>query len=154
MGNRNREKGFTLIEVLIAMTLLVIGILAVASMQIASLGGNSQAIRITEAVTWADDTIETIMSLPYTHADLDDTNGDCAAGLTDPDCVAGLNYTNVGDQLADHGPVVHGGFTVYWNVADGTPLPNIKTIRVIVVRTDKGGQVKRLAVDYLKTNDS
>jgi len=147
MTAMNRQKGFTLIEVLIAMTLLVIGILAVASMQIASLGGNSHAIRVTQASTWADDAIETLMALPYSHADLDDDN---ANGI------AGLNDTDTAGSLADGGPMVHGDFTVYWNVAEGavdTPLANTKTIRVIVVRTDKGGWLKTLAVDYLKASN-
>ena len=141
MNDKNRQKGFTLIEVLVAMTLLVIGILAVASMQIVSLGGNSHAIRVTEATTWAGDEIERIMSLPYAHADLTDVNGNGVDGLDDTDEVG---------KPADGGPVVHGGFTVYWNVAEVAPL---KTIRVIVVRTDKGGEVKT-AVYYLKANDS
>lgn len=144
MDNRNRQKGFTLIEVLVAMTLLVIGILAVASMQISSLGGNSLAIRVTEASTWAGDAIENFMALPYSDASLSDVNGNG---------VAGLNDTNIAGSLADGGPVVHGSFTVYWNVADDTPLPSNKTIRVIVVRTDKGGFLKTLAVDYIKASE-
>ena len=153
MDNQNREKGFTLIEVLIAMTLLVIGILAVASMQIASLGGNSQAIRVTEATTWAGDEIETVMSRSYNDPALDRT---VPLGIDDP---IAMN-TALNDLTTAHAKVPQPNqFDIFWNVAnyslpDGTPKPNIKTIRVIVVRTDKGGQVKRLAVDYLKTNDS
>jgi type IV pilus assembly protein PilV len=144
MDNHNRQKGFTLIEVLIAMTLLVIGILAVASMQIVSLGGNSLAIRVTEASTRAEARIESLMALPYDDAELDDDNGNGAAGLND---------TNTAGSLADGGPDPQGGFTVYWNVADDTPLTGNKTIRVIVVRTDIGGFLKTLAVDYVKAND-
>lgn len=150
MNDKNGQQGFTLIEVLIAMTLLVIGILAVASMQIASLGGNSQAIRVTEATTWAGDEIETIMSLPYSDAALTDDSG--GAGT------AGLNDTDTAGSLADGGPVVQGSFTIFWNVAndtlsDGTPKPDCKTIRVLVRRLDKGVP-KTVTFDYLKANDS
>jgi prepilin-type N-terminal cleavage/methylation domain-containing protein len=141
----NRQKGFTLIEVLIAMTLLVIGILAVASMQIASLGGNSHAIRVTEATTWAGDEIETIMSLPYAHADLNDDSG--GAGT------AGLNDTDVAGTLADGGPVARGNFIVFWNVADNIPKADCKTIRILVRRSDKG-LMKTVSFDYLKANES
>lgn len=140
----NQQKGFTLIEVLIAMTLLVIGILAVASMQIISLGGNSNAIRVTEASTWAGDKVETLMARPYSHADLVDTNGNGVAGLNDTDVVG---------SLADGGPEVNDGFTVFWNVADNTPVTDCKTIRVIVRRSDKGVS-KTVSFDYMKANDS
>lgn len=149
MESSNRQKGFTLIEVLIAMTLLVIGILAVASMQIVSLGGNSHAIRVTEATTWAGDEIETIMSLPYTDAALDDDNGNG---------VAGLDHTDTAGSLADGGPIVQGSFTIFWNVADGilpdgTLKPDCKTIRILVRRQDKG-VMKIVSFDYLKANES
>ena len=149
MITANRQQGFTLIEVLIAMTLLVIGILAVASMQIASLGGNNLAIRVTEATTWAGDEIESIMSLPYTDAALIDDNGNG---------VAGLDHTDTAGSLADGGPVVHGSFTVFWNVAndtlpDGTVKPDCKRIRILVRRLDKGVS-KTVSFDYLKANDS
>lgn len=144
MIDKNRQQGFTLIEVLIAMTLLVIGILAVASMQIASLGGNNLASRVTEATTWVGDEIETIMSRPYTHADLDDDN---------LNGVAGLDHTDTAGSLADGGPVVQGDFTIFWNVANDTPKADCKTIRVLVRRLDKGVP-KTVSFDYLKANDS
>jgi type IV pilus assembly protein PilV len=145
MTIKNQQKGFTLIEVLIAITLLVIGILAVASMQISSLGGNSNAIRITEASTWAGDKLETLMARPYNHADLIDDNGNG---------VAGLNDTDVAGSPADGGPEANGaGFTVFWNVADNTPVANCKTIRVIVRRSDKWLS-KTISFDYMKVNES
>lgn len=149
MNDKNGQQGFTLIEVLIAMTLLVIGILAVASMQIASLGGNSHAIRVTEATTWAGDEIETIMSLPYSDAALIDDNNNG---------IAGLDHTDTAGSLADGGPIVQDGYTIFWNVADnilpdGTLKPNCKTIRVLVRRQDKG-VMKIVTFDYLKANDS
>lgn len=144
MKTNNNQNGFTLIEVMIAIALLTIGILGVAAMQIASLEGNSNAIRITQASTWAEDRLEIMMARPYTHADLTDvSNTGANAGFT------GLNNTNVAGSLADGGQVINDGFTIYWNVADNVPIPDTKTIRVIVVRTDKG-RVKTLAVDYLK----
>jgi type IV pilus assembly protein PilV len=60
-----QEKGFTLIEVLIAVVILVFGILAVASMQIVSLDGASSAEDRTQRVTVAVDTMERLMSLSF-----------------------------------------------------------------------------------------
>jgi type IV pilus assembly protein PilV len=67
-------RGFTLIEVLIVMTIFSIGILAVAAMQMTSTKGNASARRMTEATALAEKQIENLMLLPYDHADLDPTN--------------------------------------------------------------------------------
>jgi type IV pilus assembly protein PilV len=67
-------KGFTLIEVLIVMTIFSIGILAVAAMQMTSTKGNASARRMTEAIAFAENHVENLMRLPYGHADLNPTN--------------------------------------------------------------------------------
>ena len=67
-------KGFTLIEVLIVMSIFSIGILAVAAMQMTSTKGNASARRMTEATALAEKKIENLLQLPYDHADLDPTN--------------------------------------------------------------------------------
>ncbi len=59
------EKGFTLIEVLIAMVIFSIGILAVAQMQIRALHANSDAFDQTEASMWATNQAEDILAMPF-----------------------------------------------------------------------------------------
>jgi prepilin-type N-terminal cleavage/methylation domain-containing protein len=145
----NREKGFTLIEVLIAMTLLVIGILAVASMQITSLGGNSLAMRITEASIWSGDRMEILMALPYDHADLADDNGDGFAGLDYTDEAGKPADGTVPPLLPYDGASASASYTVFWNVAENYPINNCKTIRVIVRRGDKG-IMKTVFLDFIK----
>lgn len=68
MGNKvwkNRESGFTLIEVIVAISLLMFGLLAVASMQVGAINGNAYANRVSEATTLVQDRIEQLMALPY-----------------------------------------------------------------------------------------
>jgi len=65
-------QGFTLIEVLIAMAIFAIGILAVTSMQMRSIGQNASARMQTEATTLAVDWMEQLLSLPYEDAWLDE----------------------------------------------------------------------------------
>jgi type IV pilus assembly protein PilV len=65
-------QGFTLIEVLIAMAIFAIGILAVTSMQMRSIGQNASARMQTEATTLAVDWMERLLSLPYEDAWLDE----------------------------------------------------------------------------------
>ncbi|MEJ2246562.1 MAG: type II secretion system protein [Acidobacteriota bacterium] len=67
-------RGFTLVEVLIVMTIFSIGILAVAAMQMTSTKGNASARKMSEATALAEEQIENLMQLPYQHADLDPAN--------------------------------------------------------------------------------
>jgi len=65
---RNRKQGtegFTLVEVMIAISIFTIGILAIASMQISAINGNDSANNLTGATTWAQDRIEELLALPY-----------------------------------------------------------------------------------------
>lgn len=60
-----KERGFTLIEVLLSIAILAFGLLAVAKMQGSAIQGNFFASGKTEAVTWAQDRMERLMALPY-----------------------------------------------------------------------------------------
>ena len=147
MNVRHYQHGFTLIEVLIAITLLTVGILAAAGMQISALGGNSLASRVTQASTLAGSTIEQLMSLDYDNPLLADTVG--GGGLTDPSdasmltpALNELTGVTVPDQQPD-------GFEIFWQVAAEYPFVDCKTIRVIVRRTDKG-VMRSVAFDAVK----
>ncbi len=59
------EKGFTLIEVMVAMGIFAVGILAVASMQITAFQGNRSARLRTEAVTRAAEYMENLVTQGY-----------------------------------------------------------------------------------------
>ena len=101
------EQGFTLIEVVIAMGLLTFGLLAVASLQIGAIQGNSFAARTTEGVTWAQDKMEDLLALSYD--DLDDNDS----------------------------PEQQGDYRVAWTVAVDDPVANTKRITVTVTWQDK-----------------
>lgn len=63
---RQSQKGMTLVEVLVAVAILSIGLLAIASMQKTAVMVNMRAFDITEAATLAQSRLEFLMSLPYT----------------------------------------------------------------------------------------
>ena len=73
---KDKEKGFTLLEVIVAISVLTIGLLAVASMQVLAIKGNTLSFGVTEATSWASDQMEKLMALPYDHANLMDTDED------------------------------------------------------------------------------
>jgi len=80
-GNKKQTnaQGFTLIEVLIAMAIFAIGILAVTSMQMRSINQNASARIQTEATTMAVDWMEQLLSLPYEDAWLDEASSPLVA---------------------------------------------------------------------------
>jgi type IV pilus assembly protein PilV len=67
---KDNTRGFTLPEVLIAISIFAIGFLAVASMQISANHSNRRASDITEATAIASDNMERLMALPFDDGEL------------------------------------------------------------------------------------
>ena len=68
--------GFSIIECLIALSIFTIGILAVATLVLSSIGENASARRITEATALAEDRLEQLMAQAYDDiADGESTQG-------------------------------------------------------------------------------
>jgi len=119
-----KDEGFTLIEVLIAISIFAIGMLAVATMQISAIKVNSNAGKITTRITWAQDKLEKLMALPYTDSQLQ---------------AAGSPFQ---ETTSD-------GYIVSWTVTDNTPITNTKLITVTVT-----GRGKTTRVSYVKPSMS
>ena len=132
------EGGFTLIEVMVAMVVLIVGILTLYTMQTAAVRGNMHASRITEASTWNGGQIEKMLGLRYrTAPQLKDVDNDGTGqdsnkdGIDDNGGNFGLDDMTAGS--ADGSVTTPDGrFTMFWNVAVDVPMPNLKTIRVLV----------------------
>jgi len=120
------EKGFTMIEILIAVSIFAIGMLAVASMQVSGIHGNATANALTGAAAWAADRVESLLVRPYDHIDLDP---------------AGSPYSG-GTQ---------GRYTISWTVQQDDVMPNTKTIIVNVSYSDRG-KPKNVSLTYYKSN--
>ncbi len=118
---RTRERGFTLLEVIVAISILTFGLLAIASMQIYAIRGNSFAGGVTEGTTWAGDQLEKLMALPY----------------TDDDLSAGTHT------------VQEEGYTITWDVSPGPVFNNTKTIEVKVTWMDHGVE-KHVSMQHVK----
>jgi prepilin-type N-terminal cleavage/methylation domain-containing protein len=110
MGTLKKEDGYTLIEVLIALTIFAVGMLAVAGMQTSAIRMNATAGKLTNLSTLGMDKIEELSALPYS------------------------------DPLLDPADSPHqeisGDYTISWTVIDNNPVTNTKNITVTV--TGKG----------------
>ncbi len=153
------KKGFTLIEVLIAITVFAIGILAVAKMQITAMNGNSFARYMTDASNIAQDEMEKLLALDYNNVLLNDTNGDGTNKDTDPrdgidDTGNDFGLNNDTIDSADHYSQYQGAVTLYnifWNIAVDEPTTGNKHIRVIVSCAGKKSP-KEIRLDAVKAD--
>ncbi|MBV5328989.1 MAG: prepilin-type N-terminal cleavage/methylation domain-containing protein [Chlorobium sp.] len=151
---KQSEQGFTLIEVLVAIAVLTIGILSLYSMHVSSINGNASASNMTMGTNWASDRVEILLSRPYNHSDLEDDNGD---GTNEPVDANGADTDGGNFGLDNATPTTADGrdtspdnrYTILWNVGIDTPVPNCKTIRVIVTSQDHG-VTKSIPVTYFK----
>ena len=160
--NQYRQKGFTLLEVMLALVVLTVGVFALQKMQIASTEGNASAQWLTSGATWASDRAERLINLAYTDALLNDSNGDGVAGLDNTVSNAGVitadfafTRNNAGNDVVTAGgnalPANSLSYTVYWNVATNAAVPNTKLLRIITVWGDFH-QRKTTTLDYIKSN--
>jgi len=114
------QRGFTLIEVLIAMAIFSVGMLAVGAMQITSTNTNASARIHTEEYTWVVDQIERLTALDY----------------------------DLGDLTAGDHSVVQGPYTVSWTVVDDTPVAGAK--RITVTADGPHSRARPITIDFIK----
>ena len=151
MPKLKKQEGYTLVEILIAITVLAFGLLAVATMQVTAIKTNAIASGISQGLTLGQAKVEELMNMSYSalsDTDLDGTDEDADDdGIDDDGGNFGLNDT--GDDSDNEEP--NGRYTIYWNVAVNEPVISSKTIRVIVTWTQKGRN-KRIKLDFVKTS--
>lgn len=133
MHAMNNEKGFTLIEALMATFILTIGIFTLLTMQTLEVKGNTQARGITAAANWGQYKLEEFVTTPYANV------------------IAGLPQ-----------PAPDSRYTLAWTVNDNVlpsiprdPITNetyLKQIQVTVTRNDFEGQ-KAITFNYYKQNN-
>ena len=115
------EKGLTLLEVLVAMVVLSLGLLALAKMQITAIQVNAISGRLTQGTAFAQDKVEQLMALPYADAKLDD-------------------QTPVGEFTTYTETRPAQGYTITWTVDQDTPAVGVKTINLKVTWSNRGRQ--------------
>lgn len=101
------NRGFSLLELLIAVTILAVGLLAVAGLQTTAIKGNSHGNTISQATSLAEDRIETIRNTDY----------DAIVFAPNPFIESNLNGTM---------------YTRETFVETDTPMPDLKRVTVTV----------------------
>ncbi len=108
---------------LIGLTILAVGILAVVTMQVTSLRNNALSFSRTEAASVGQGMVEDLMARAFNDPLLQDTNGDGAGGLAETgnnaDFSTALTVNNIAYQLS-------------WNISTNDPVQNTLTLGLIV----------------------
>jgi len=113
------EKGFTLIEVLVALGVFSVALLGLEKMHLTAIQVNAVAKRLTQATTLAQDRVERFLAMSYNDPLLADTT---PTGTP-------TKYPNPGNPDPSPPPQ---GYTIRWEVDTNVPSVGIKTINIFV----------------------
>ena len=113
------SRGFTLVEVLVAILILSIGLLAMVGMIGVAIQASAFSSKMSLATRSAQEKLEEIKSTPY------------------------ANVT-AGSEAEDAD-----GLTRSWTVADDTPIVNTKTIQATVTWVDRKGNTRTVAFNMV-----
>ena len=109
------------------MSILTVGLLGVAQMQIMAIRGNYFSGNTTAALTLAEEKMEDLLGKSYSDTALDDTETGNNANLTS---ITTIEHEEL--NIDETGQVGGGIYHRIWNVADNTPITDTKTVAVIV----------------------
>lgn len=155
----DRADGFTLIDVIIAMAILGVAMLAISTLISGSAITNRKSGDMTTALVWATDQIERFNTMPFNDPLLADADGNGQAGWNDgyDDNPANIDPT-LSDSFNNGGPILreNGKYQIFYNVADtdfsSKPGIEYKTIRIFVTAMASGSGLQCLRVDHIKSN--
>jgi Tfp pilus assembly protein PilV len=119
------DGGFTVLEAVFAISILAVGILAVASLQGSAIRSNGSAVELADATARISSQLETLTMLPFTAPELDSEGN-------------------------PHGPVASGPYKITWSVGDSLSGDS-KTIDISVRWNDRGVP-KRVALRHILSN--
>ena len=145
-----KQKGMSLIEVMVAMVILAIGILAVMAMQIRATGASVKSLKLTNANNVALSLLEILKELPFDDAELNatgnlvhDANDRTFVAANFPEMQALIRAGAAAGTIVDQSGIT---YQLSWDVQDN-PNPSVpgeiidKTIRVyMAVNSFMSGQ--------------
>ena len=120
LGRFPGQRGFTIVEVLVAVVFFIFGVLALYRLQVGVIQTNTQAALLSRATAAAEARMESLLALDY-------------EGL-----------------LSSTSPQTDGPFSVTWAVTPDTPIPEAKTVQVTVAWTDSKNEPHGLILQSIK----
>lgn len=133
---RRRRGGFTLVEVFIALTLLGIGLLSLAALQITALDYGSRGRHMTHAASVAESYMERLQRRRWTN--LAPTGGWTAA-------------VTENNNVQNGGVVAEQSYQVSWRISD-LVVGRTRTIDVRVVWDEEGRPNRRYGLSSIRFN--
>lgn len=147
----------SLLEILVGISILAVGMLAVAQMQITAIQGIDQSEEATVALNLAQEQLEDIINMDYNDTDLVDNNianNNTLAGAFITD--AGTASANEWDGLPAGGPTTvntatSGDYQIFWNVADNTTSTTEFKEVVVIVQWTRKGKTRTRTLSFVKS---
>lgn len=133
---RNKQGGFTLIEIIVASTILLIGIAMFASVVSRILHQNFLSHRHTQAVILAQNRIEFLLNDGYTSPNLNEGSYE--------------NPLNPVNETGDS----NGVFTQLWDIDDVNPIEKAKLITSTVRWDDAKGTLQEVTLNAVCIDES
>lgn len=141
------QAGFSLVETLVALTILSVGMLALGLLQIGAMKGNANSVRRTNAVNIAQSLMDDLKARATDDTLLKD-NGDSGDNLDDGRAASGgqpspddADY-NLGAVTGADGQA----YTVFWNVDEDAPFAGARTVRLFVYWNDQKFGVSKVVM--------
>ncbi len=144
---RGNDAGFTLLEVLVSMVILMIGVLGHALFTLTVIKTNSSSAHYAAASALAQDKLEELSSYTMTHSSLADIKrtNNSASGLLST-AASDVDYQETGiDESGNAGGI----YTRTWNIWDVSSRK--KEIAVIVSWQDSGSNGKSVRYSTVKS---
>ncbi len=143
--NTMNERGFTILEAMVALVVFSIGLISLYMAQTATIGFNSSSDRMSTAANWGASTLERMMLL-----DKEDISTRDDGGLNR---FLRESSQQIPAALAEaDGSVVSpdGRYTMLWYVVKNTPIYDADTIYAVVRSEGLGSKGDRVYMSYVK----
>lgn len=128
VSGENREKGFTLVELLIALVIFSVGIVGAARMHVAAINGNMYSMQLTNAVNVAQTQAERLQDIDFTEDQVTD-------GLQGADL---LETTSGRNQYTGQAEIFKNvSYTPSWTVSRVENNPKLLLVRMTVTWNEK-----------------
>lgn len=145
---RSSNAGFTLIEVLAALSILAVGLLGLALLQITAIKGNANAASNTIATEVAQDKLESFRQKPWDNIISQADPTAFGASTTTMDPVYSALPVSAGDNVTVRGRV----FQRIWRVNTNSPSAGMKAITVWACWQDDRGFWHNVMLVTLRTS--